>query len=79
MEAVKRIALVAHDNCKRDLVEWVNWNWTILLKHSLICTGTTGRMVDEALQKNAGEKHRVKQKMVKLKSGPFGATNSLVQ
>jgi methylglyoxal synthase len=77
MQTVKRIALVAHDNCKKDLVEWVNWNWQTLLKHSLICTGTTGRMVDEVLQKNAGEKHRMKQKMVKLKSGPFGGDQQL--
>ena len=77
MHTVKRIALVAHDNCKKDLVEWVNWNWQTLLKHSLICTGTTGRMVDEALKINAGEKHRLKHKMVKLKSGPFGGDQQL--
>jgi methylglyoxal synthase len=46
MEISKRIALVAHDNCKKDLVEWVEWNWKLLLNHKLICTGTTGRLVE---------------------------------
>ncbi|HXG00272.1 MAG TPA: methylglyoxal synthase, partial [Bacteroidota bacterium] len=35
MGPTKRIALVAHDNCKRDLVEWVDWNWQLLLHHKL--------------------------------------------
>jgi methylglyoxal synthase len=45
----KRIALVAHDNCKHDIVEWVGWNWEILMHHQLICTGTTGKLVSDAL------------------------------
>ena len=49
MDVLKRIASVAHDNCKKDMVEWVDWNWSILLDHQLICTGTTGRLVEEAL------------------------------
>ena len=51
MEISKRIALVAHDNCKKDLVEWVEWNWKLLLNHKLICTGTTGRLVEETISK----------------------------
>ncbi|MEI6890410.1 MAG: methylglyoxal synthase [Bacteroidales bacterium] len=45
----KRIALVAHDNCKHDIVEWAGWNWKILMKHQLICTGTTGKLINDAL------------------------------
>mgnify|MGYP000664142472 FL=1 len=45
MERKKTIALVAHDNMKPDLVEWADWNRELLLCHSLVCTGTTGRMV----------------------------------
>ena len=30
MKEKKKVALVAHDNMKRDLAEWVDWNWEIL-------------------------------------------------
>ncbi len=49
MNTQKRIALVAHDNRKKDLIEWVEWNFDILLKHQLTCTGTTGSLVEKAL------------------------------
>lgn len=38
-EREKRIALVAHDNEKRDMVEWVEYNWETLLRHNLVSTG----------------------------------------
>lgn len=41
MEKIKRIALVAHDNRKKDLIEWAEWNYEILIHHKLISTGTT--------------------------------------
>jgi methylglyoxal synthase len=77
METTKRIALVAHDNLKKDLVEWVNWNWNLLLNHQLICTGTTGRLVEEALEERIDEEHPLKHHIVKLKSGPFGGDQQL--
>ena len=49
MEKIKRIAMIAHDNRKKDLIEWVEWNWEILQDHQIICTGTTGRLVEESL------------------------------
>ena len=49
MKEKKKVALVAHDNMKRDLAEWVDWNWEILLRHHLVCTGTTGKMVTRTL------------------------------
>jgi len=52
MEKTKRIAMIAHDNRKKDLIEWVEWNWKILQDHQIICTGTTGRFVEEALRLN---------------------------
>ena len=77
METTKRIALVAHDNCKKDLVEWVNWNSSLLLNHKLICTGTTGRLVEEALTKKMGKNDRLVHAIEKLKSGPFGGDQQL--
>jgi len=86
MEVFKKIALVAHDNCKKDLVEWVEWNWKILLDHQLICTGTTGRLVENAISKKlvesassneSPENHTFKLPIVKLKSGPFGGDQQL--
>jgi len=77
MELAKRIALVAHDNCKRDLVEWADWNWRLLLNHQLICTGTTGRLVEEALSRKVDPDHPFKHTMIKLKSGPFGGDQQL--
>jgi methylglyoxal synthase len=74
---VKRIALVAHDNCKKDLVEWVEWNWDYLVNHTLICTGTTGKVVEDALNAKMGEGQTLKESMIKLKSGPFGGDQQL--
>ena len=53
MKAKKKIAIVAHDNRKKDIIEWVSYNWNELIQHSLICTGTTGRLVDETIRENA--------------------------
>ena len=42
LKAKKRIALVAHDNKKPDLLEWVRYNKELLTQHKLFATGTTG-------------------------------------
>ena len=47
---MKVLALVAHDNMKRDLAEWVDWNCAKLSAHHLVCTGTTGKMVERTLR-----------------------------
>jgi len=77
MEPIKNIALVAHDRRKKDMVEWVEWNWDILSKHKLICTGTTGKLVEEALIKKIGKDQVLKNKITKLKSGPLGGDQQL--
>jgi methylglyoxal synthase len=76
---VKRIALVAHDNRKKDLVEWVEWNWEELMHHKLVCTGTTGKLVEEALtKKNKVANDKVtKLDITILKSGPLGGDQQL--
>ncbi len=73
----KSIALVAHDNRKKDLVEWVEWNYKDLLEHKLICTGTTGNMVENALINKIGNDAKLKFEIKKLKSGPLGGDQQL--
>ena len=46
---IKNIALVAHDSRKAELVSWVKFNAGVLKDCKLYCTGTTGRLVGEAL------------------------------
>lgn len=77
MNKYKTIALVAHDNRKRDLVEWVEWNWAKLLKHKLICTGTTGRLVEEVLTKMKRKEADDHLQLTRLKSGPLGGDQQL--
>jgi methylglyoxal synthase len=47
IRAQKSIALVAHDNRKQDLIDWVEKNEHVLKRHFLCGTGTTARMVSE--------------------------------
>ncbi|NLI31876.1 MAG: methylglyoxal synthase [Deltaproteobacteria bacterium] len=79
MHKEKKIALVAHDNRKRDLIEWVQWNRQILEAHHLVCTGTTGRLVEKTLSKgieevSSGQSVRT---ITMLKSGPLGGDQQL--
>jgi methylglyoxal synthase len=79
MNRIKNIALVAHDNRKRDLMEWVEWNYGVLLGHNLICTGTTGRQLEATLKKKmAIEKSPgILRGITLLKSGPLGGDQQL--
>ena len=45
----KRIALIAHDNKKADMLEWAKYNVGTLQKHILYATGTTGVMLEKEL------------------------------
>jgi len=79
MKPTKHIALVAHDNRKRDLAEWVDWNSEKLQEHDIICTGTTGKLIEEVLNTKNPErssKQRVKA-VTKLRSGPLGGDQQL--
>jgi methylglyoxal synthase len=46
----RRIALVAHDNKKADLLEWASFNVDTLMRHRLVATGTTGRLLHDRLE-----------------------------
>ncbi|MDQ3277936.1 MAG: methylglyoxal synthase [Bacteroidota bacterium] len=63
----KRVALVAHDSKKADLIDWAYFNRSILSKHQLVATGTTGQLLEEKL----------KQPVEKLLSGPLGGDQQL--
>jgi methylglyoxal synthase len=58
----KRIALVAHDYKKKDLIDWAFYNRTELARHELFATGTTGRLLSDALDRPVN----------KFLSGPLG-------
>src|SRR5450432_2185992 len=62
MERNKRVALVAHDSKKADLVEWAKFNRELLAHHDVYATGTTG----EILERELGFA------ITKLQSGPLG-------
>ena len=61
------IALVAHDRRKADMVEWAVFNATMLSKHKLVCTGTTGGLIEEAFEKKG-----IKADITRMNSGPYG-------
>lgn len=73
----KTIGLVAHDNRKKDLIEWVEWNYDTLKNHKMICTGTTGKLVEQALIKKLAPLGEVDLDITKLKSGPLGGDQQL--
>jgi len=65
--APKKIALVAHDNKKRDLLEWAKFNQDLLAQRELYATGTTGNLLEETLGL----------KVTKLQSGPLGGDQQI--
>ena len=67
---IKRIALVAHDARKQEQVSWVTFNAGSLKECHLFCTGTTGRLVEEALSEVLGDDNMPP--IDKLLSGPLG-------
>ena len=63
----KRIALVAHDKKKTDLMDWAVHNRKMLAEHELLATGTTGKMLEEKLGLP----------VKKLLSGPLGGDQQI--
>lgn len=62
MMPTKRIALIGHDNCKFDLVDWARYNRGTLSEHELYATGTTGAMLSSELNLS----------VTRFLSGPLG-------
>ena len=67
MKKQLKIALVAHDARKADMVEWAVFNSEMLSRHKLICTGTTGKLIQDALEQDG-----VSAAITRMKSGPMG-------
>ena len=61
------IALVAHDYRKADMVEWAVHNAHMLANHQLICTGTTGGLIQEAFKEKG-----IDVAITCMNSGPMG-------
>lgn len=63
----KKIALVAHDHKKKDLIEWAEYNKVSLSRHELFATGTTGKLLEDQLDRP----------VKKLLSGPLGGDQQI--
>lgn len=63
----KRVALIAHDNRKEDLIEWAKFNREVLAQHELCGTGTTGGRVQDELDLE----------VTRFQSGPFGGDQQI--
>ena len=59
--------MVAHDNKKHDLIEWAEHNKATLAKHELIATGTTGKLLEDQLDRS----------VKKMLSGPLGGDQQI--
>jgi len=66
-QQTKKIAIIAHDNKKQDLLEWADFNRDLLAQHELCATGTTGRLLERELDL----------KIVKLQSGALGGDQQI--
>lgn len=64
---VRRIALVAHDHQKQDLLEWAEFNRAVLETHALYATATTGALLREELGLD----------VTALQSGPLGGDQQI--
>ena len=63
----RRIALIAHDNKKQDMLEWAEYNLALLAGHELFATATTGRLLQEQLGLP----------VTCFRSGPFGGDQQI--
>lgn len=65
---VRQLALVAHDSKKKALADWVEAHESLLDRHNLFCTGTTGKTLAERCPEL---------KITRMKSGPLGGDQQI--
>lgn len=63
----KKVALIAHDNKKHDLLEWARFNRNLLTQLDVYATGTTGKLLEQELA----------MEISKLQSGPLGGDQQI--
>jgi methylglyoxal synthase len=74
MKQRKTIGLTAHDACKKDMAEWAAFNARRLSPHRLVCTGTTGSLVQKVFVEKFPE---LNVDLTRLKSGPLGGDQQM--
>jgi methylglyoxal synthase len=67
VEQKKRVALVAHDHKKQDLLDWARYNKPVLAQHEVCSTGTTGILLEQELGIE----------VIKYQSGPLGGDQQI--
>jgi methylglyoxal synthase len=67
LPSCRRIALIAHDHKKRDMLEWARFNLQDLRRHELFATATTGRLLSDELGLN----------VTCFRSGPYGGDQQI--
>jgi methylglyoxal synthase len=67
VEQKKRVALVAHDHKKQDLLDWARYNRSVLAQHEVCSTGTTGILLEQELGIE----------VIKYQSGPLGGDQQI--
>jgi len=65
--AGRRIALIAHDNKKQDMLEWAKYNQDLLADHELFATATTGHLLQD----------RLSLPVTCFRSGPYGGDQQI--
>jgi methylglyoxal synthase len=63
----RRIALIAHDNKKQDMLEWARYNQDLLADHELFATATTGHLLQD----------RLGLPVICFRSGPYGGDQQI--
>jgi len=74
MKRRKIVGLIAHDACKKDIIEWAAFNARRLAPHRLVCTGTTGRLIQKVFTEQYPD---LDVDLTCLKSGPLGGDQQM--
>ena len=74
----KKLALIAHDACKQDLLEWASFNQDVLKDHQLFGTGTTGKMIADGTNLSIHHFRRIQETNRKMISSKLLIYNMMI-